>query len=123
MQSWLPFRHCTFPPECRRTLRALAMGIMRLKRGGASGGAGAGAAAGAAVAAAAAGADAAAAPDVVGGGSAYAAAAAAIGGAAAAAAPSGLPPVLPPLVHVDPACIEWMLEGVTRGQWAGFKEE
>ena len=28
-----------------------------------------------------------------------------------------LPPVVPPLVHVDPACIEWMLEGVTRRRW------
>ena len=27
-----------------------------------------------------------------------------------------LPPAVAPLVHVDPACIEWMLEGVTR-QW------
>jgi hypothetical protein len=82
MQPWNPRRHRTFSAECHLTLRALAMGIMRLKRAGAT--------------------------------------AAAIGGAAAAAAPAGLPPVLPPLVHVDPACIEWMLEGVTRWQWAGF---
>jgi hypothetical protein len=27
-----------------------------------------------------------------------------------------MPPVLPPLVHVDPAAIEWMLEGVKRGE-------
>ena len=84
MQPWNPRRHRTFPTECHRTLRALAMGIMRLKRAGAT--------------------------------------AAAFGGAAAAAT-SGLPPVLPPLVHVDPACIEWMLEGVTRGQWAGIWDE
>ncbi len=84
MQPWIPRRHRTFSPKCHHTLRALAMGIMRLKRAGAAG--------------------------------------AAFGGAAAAAAPAGLPPVLPPLVHVDPACIEWMLEGVTRGQWAGYRD-
>ena len=111
IQPWNPRRHRNFSPECRHTLRALAMGIMRLKRGGASG------AAAAAAAAAGGGADAAAASDVVGSSSAYAAAAAAIGGAASAAAPSGLPPVLPPLVHVDPACIEWVLEGVSVGWW------
>ncbi len=27
------------------------------------------------------------------------------------------PPVVAPLVHVDPACIEEMLEGVTRKLW------
>ncbi len=33
------------------------------------------------------------------------------------------PPVLPPLVHVDPACIEWMLEGVTRKRWEDAEKE
>ena len=115
-----------FPIECRRTLRALALGIVALK--GARGVA-MHALAGPSVT------NAGTSDDAGGPTRARARARAARGagvdvaGVMVAPYPSVhtdgtvLPPVVAPLVHVDPACIEWMLEGVTRKRWGDAEKE
>ena len=111
IQPWTPGRHRTFPSQIQLAFRTLVLSLRRLqgkgqlKEGPESGhrlGIGA------------AGAE----SEIISG-----TVTTLSEGAAAAQAfssspllPTALPPVLPPLVHVDPAAIEWILEGVKRGE-------